>query len=82
MKNTKPELITHLILDDGADGYHRYHVRVPVRIAEEIGCEVHRGRTTGIDTLQQFLDAIERRGEYAEFEVTASMGPSCEPGKR
>ena len=45
MKNTKPELITHLILDDGADGYHRYHVRVPVRIAEEIGCEVHRGRT-------------------------------------
>ena len=56
-----PEPVTDLLLDKGADGFYRYHVIVPVRIAEEIG--------GAIGTLQQFLDAIETRGEYAEFEV-------------
>ena len=30
------EQITHLLLDEGADGYHRYQVTVPARIAEEM----------------------------------------------
>jgi hypothetical protein len=69
MKHTEP--ITHLYFDEGADGYHRYEVTVSVRIAEEIGFLSERWpeNPDGIDTLRQFLDAIETRGEYAEFEV-------------
>ena len=34
------EQITHLLLDEGADGYHRYQRTVPARIpAEEIGAD-------------------------------------------
>jgi hypothetical protein len=57
----KTEPITHLFLDEGADG-SLYRVTVPVRIAEEIGAD-------DIANLRQFLDAIEKRGEYAKFEV-------------
>jgi hypothetical protein len=69
MKKTEP--VTHLFFDEGADGYHRYHVTVPVRIAEEIGFQSERWpeNADGIDTLRKFLDAIEARGEYAEFEL-------------
>jgi hypothetical protein len=65
------EPVTHLFFDKGADGYHRYEVTVPVRIAEEIGFRSERWpeNADGIDTLRQFLDAIETRGECAEFEV-------------
>jgi hypothetical protein len=59
MKFTEP--MTHLLLDDGADG-SLYRVTVPVRIAEEIDAD-------DLGTLQQFLDAIERRGESVGFEV-------------
>jgi len=60
MKHTEP--VTHLFLNRGEDGYDRYHVTVPVRVAEEIGAD-------GIGTLQQFTNAIEARHQYADFEV-------------
>jgi hypothetical protein len=59
MQFTEP--MTHLLLDEGADA-SLYHVTVPVRIAEEIDAD-------DLATLQQFLDAIERRGESVGFEV-------------
>jgi hypothetical protein len=62
------EPVTHLFLDEDADGRH-YQVTVPVRIAEEIGCVPARCGHVGIDTLRQLLNAIETRGELAEFEV-------------
>jgi hypothetical protein len=58
MKHTEP--VTHLFLDEGADGF--YYVVVAESVVEEIGGD-------GIETLRQFLDAIETRGEHAEFEV-------------
>ncbi|MGZ4524859.1 MAG: hypothetical protein ACXVX7_00080 [Mycobacterium sp.] len=59
MEYTEP--ITQLILDEDIDGAH-YQVTVAVRIAGEIGADE-------IATMQQFLDAIENRGQLAEFEV-------------
>ncbi len=53
--------MTHLIVDEGADGSH-YQVVVAARIAGEIGAD-------DIATMQQFLEAIENRGQLAEFEV-------------
>ncbi len=55
------EPITHLILDEGADGSH-YQVTMAARIAGEIGAD-------NIATMQDFLDAIENREQLAEFEV-------------
>ena len=69
------EQITHLLLDEGADGYHRYQVTVPARIAEEIGAD-------DIATMRQFLDAIERWGEYAKFEVVRIDGDELAAWKR
>jgi hypothetical protein len=59
MNRTEP--ITHLFLDEGADG-SLYQVTVPVRIAEEIGAD-------DIATWQQFLDAIDRSEGFAGFQV-------------
>jgi hypothetical protein len=58
----KTEPIKHLLLDETAADRSVYDVTVPLRIAEEIGAD-------DIATLQQFLDAIERRGELARFDV-------------
>jgi hypothetical protein len=67
----KTEPITHLFLTDSADGNYEYHVVLPVRIAEEIGLQSEGWYYKGIDTFRQLLDAIETRGESAEFEMAS-----------
>jgi hypothetical protein len=71
MENTEP--VTDLILN-AEDGPGCYHVRVPIRINDEIGDQY-------IGTFQQFIDAIETRGQYSELVVTYIDGDEMEAWK-